>query len=527
MDVADGLGFPGTAVEERTAGRIEVSTIDRAAELEARADALDRLAPSRGPHADLYDTASWLLSWLAAGPQALERGLRILVADAGERPVAMLPLFARSAGDWTIAGLPMRPRFRAVIGSPEPDGGTREALGLLVEQAARRGMRSLDVPAMPPGDPATGILAAALERAGFRVRRHRASADTLTRLEGPDRDAFRRRLKVFESNARRRERKAARLGDISLRAWFSETGRAAVTEGFAVYRDVHARSWKGEPHPRTVRHRAELLERAARRGWVQVLALYVAGVAASAHIWFRLGARAISYSTVYDARLAALGPGSILVWKGLERMIRQDGLEVIDFLPGRGAQKEELATSRPALESLEARRGVQLAVPRALHGAVRVAGRPVARCAALVASAARRPSSARVPETHLRAAPASAGAFAPLTLDPGLELWLAATGGFRNVRSMRETWGEGDHWLVLGSPPRAAARLDAGGAPRELVLVGEDTSLDEAAEQLAGALGRALDDAVIVHRAILPWPRVTPSSMKAAPRRDRTPARRA
>ena len=154
-----------------------VRLIADAAELEQARDALDRLAPARGPHADVYDTASWLLAWLAAAePPA--GSLRLLVAERGDAPVAMLPLVRGSRGVWTMAGTGLRPRFRPVIDEIEPGPQARDALAQLVEQAVRDGMRVLDLPALPSDDPATEALVAALRTAGFSVQTRPASAET-------------------------------------------------------------------------------------------------------------------------------------------------------------------------------------------------------------------------------------------------------------------------------------------------------------------------------------------------------------
>ncbi|GAB4374324.1 MAG: hypothetical protein Kow0062_12160 [Acidobacteriota bacterium] len=481
---------------------LEIRVIRDPHELESARDALDALAPARGRHADIYDTASWLLAWLAARGEAAG-AMRVLVAERDGRPVAMLPLAASSRSAWTLAGSGLRPRFRPVIGVPEPGPAEADALGALVERATAEGMRALDLPALPSDDPASALLVEALRRAGFRVGLRAASADTLAEVDGEPWDAFRRRFRKFERTVKNFTNKASRLGEVSVRWWGGPSG-GGIEEGFERYRAMHALGWKGPLGEPMARHRRDLLARAAVRGWARVSCLEVAGVPAAAMIWFRLGEREIAYSTVYDVRLAALSAGTILIWRGLERAFDAGAPQVVDFLPGRGSQKDQLCTARPPLHTVEAVRSVPHAVGRAVARGARAVARRLRpeRAAGAGGNAVRdRPATERV-----RAEPAPGVAVRPLEIDPRVELYLVVAGGHRSPKQMREGWGENDRWLVLGDPAAAFVRLDGGDAPRELVLLGEDVSVEQAAALLAAALGRTLDDDLVVHRAILPAP---------------------
>ena len=86
---------------------------------------------------------------------------------------------------------------------------------------------------------------------------------------------------------------------------------------------------------------------------------------------------------------------------------------------------------------------------------------------------------------------------------------------------MASTWVEGDSWWRVGEEPAALVRIGAGGdgsAPvREVVLVHAGA---ERVEKLAAAVGMPLQldlpcgdlppgrlRPVLVHQALLPWPR--------------------
>ena len=85
--------------------------------------------------------------------------------------------------------------------------------------------------------------------------------------------------------------------------------------------------------------------------------LRVAGIPAAAEIWFRLGQVASVPSMVYDRRLAALGPGSMVVWRAQERAFAESPPCVLDHLPGNNPLKDQIATDRPPYSSRRSSHG--------------------------------------------------------------------------------------------------------------------------------------------------------------------------
>ncbi|RMG47594.1 MAG: GNAT family N-acetyltransferase [Acidobacteria bacterium] len=479
------------------------------------ARAWDALPPSRGVQADLYDSWSWLRAWLDAAPE-VEPALRLPAVFEGERLVAVLPLVARRSGRWEAAGLDFRPRVRAALAGESP---RREVLEALAEAVASTGIRELDLPLLPERDPATPLLARALEAAGFSVRLRPGTAECLAPAGEPW-DRFRRRFRKYERTVKNFSNKAARLGPLAVDSF---GGRARpASAAFHVYRELHARGWKGPLHPITARHREALLAWGDRRGWSRLHVLRVAGVPAAAIIWFRVGEVAVAYSTVYDRRLAALSAGTIVMWRGLESEFAASPPALVDYLPGRGPQKDQLGPERPRLLTLCAtrRRSVARLVAPVRHAASRAAASARRRL-----RRRRRAAVARPPGRRLRAQPAAAPARRTarrLEIDSRLELYLATAVGATSVARLRATWTPGDEWWALGEPPEALARVGAPGqnghrpVRQVVVLRGLPGDPTRWLADLATACGQPVEanwadgpgsgPEAFLHEAPLPWP---------------------
>lgn len=442
-------------------------SLDDAARL---ADQWDDAAESRGSHSDLYDSFTWLRAWAAVAlPEELSR-IRIPVVLVEGRLAAALPLVPYRLGPWRIAGRGLRPRARPVFAGETP---APETVAALVEALRAAGIRSLTLEGIPARDPATALFRSALDDGGFRPRFREASRDCLAIVEGAWSDHA-QRFANFARMVKNSANRARRLGPVTIDDHGG--GSDDLRLGYQQYLDVHARSWKGplrEPG-RTLRQ--ELLTAAARRGWARLFVLRISNVPVAAHAWFQIGDVAISFSTVYDRALRVCGPGSFLSWEAHQAIFARRSPKVLDYLPGRGIQKDSLGPDSSPLHVLEATQGTLLApldragqvLQRGLEGALR-----------RLPSRGRRASSPGSDETPIPSARPTRssiemGPVVPLALSPALELYLAVAGEHASVEGMKKTWGAGDAWFALGAGPQALVRKapdgEGGATLRELVL---------------------------------------------------------
>jgi Acetyltransferase (GNAT) domain len=494
------------------------------------AAAWDAMAPGRGLQADFYDSHAWLATWCGLAGAEAAAALRVPAVLDGDRPVALLPLLAGSRRRWQAVGTSAvdtdRARYRPVLASERPD---TEAIGLLVEQVARAGVRELALNRLPSRDPATGALLEALGRAGYAIRSRERASDCLAVVEGGW-AGHRRRFGSYDRSVRTKANRLRSLWELEVEEYGPGTGRP-VADGFELYQELQRRSWKGPMPERVRRERQELLGRTEALGWCRLYLLRLGGVPAAGHIWFRVGPVASWLSTAYDQRLAAVSPGTILMWRAQERLFAEGPLGLVDLLPGDNPQKDRLAPDRAPLLLVEAaRRTLVSGVTFPLRDQVRyVAPRAVRR---LRRTLAVRAAAAPEPAPRVRrvqAAPGNGGLpVAPLELDTARRRALAILGGHASPEVMAAQWGEGDSWWLVGERPAAAVRLGPlAGAPvpvRELVLLdGPEEPVDRLLGALASRVGMAVgadlpagEDGepgtpIPVRQGVLPWPGHTPN----------------
>lgn len=507
-------------------GVLRVADID-----ESLARAWDQLPGRRGLQADHYDSHSWLAAWCSMADAETVASVRIPVVLDGDQPLALLPLVARSRHRWATSWPGAnRLRHRPVLSSEQPD---EEALGLLVEEVARAGVRELSL-RLPARDPATAQMGAALHGSGFHVHIHQRqwSVEFLARVEGGW-PGFCRRFASCQRSARKLANRLQPLWDVSVEEYGPATG-APVADGYAIYVDLYGRSWRQPPSQGWRRYELELLRRGEALGWARVYVLRVAGVPAAAQLWLRIGDVAISLASVFDGRMAALSPGSMSEWPVQQRLFAESSPRLIDYLPGAGNPlKERLGPDRAPLVQLEAaRRTLVSGATFPLRRETRALLRRAARGRSIVRRL-RLPSRSDRPRVRRRTSRPSPTALpvATLELDRPMRRFLAVAGRHPSPAAMARRWVEGDSWWRVGDRPEAIARLGAAGPEgrplREMIIVSVNGHRVEAlmdalaagveADVFAdlpvgpGTAGAAPGRPVEIHQTVLPWPRRAPS----------------
>ena len=510
------------------------TTVLRVADIDAPlAQAWDELPAGRGIQADHYDSYAWLAAWCSIADAATVASVRIPAVLDGDRPLALLPLVARSRRRWASSWQgASRLRHRPVLGTEQPE---REPLGLLADEVARTGVRELTL-RLPARDPATAAMATALRQAGFHVHQRQWSGEYLALVEGGW-AGFSQRFAGCQRSARKLARRLRPLWEVTLDEYGPGTG-VPVADGYAIYTDLYSRSWKPPLSDRWERYELELLRRTEALGWARVYVLRVAGVPAAAQLWCRLGDVAISIGTVYDRRMAAISPGTMSEWPVQERLFTSSPPRLVDYLPGAANQlKERLGPDRPPLVRLEAARRTLVAGTafplrrefRALHPAATPARTLGRRVAARLRPPTRR-ERPRVRRLEIQPGPPTLPV-ATLELDTPVRRFLAVAGGHASPEAMARRWAKGDSWWRVGDGPEAFVRLGAGGRAgrrplREAVLLDTgaltvEALVDALAAEVkaavfadlpadarsAGAVpGRPAD----LYRPVLPWPRRSP-----------------
>jgi CelD/BcsL family acetyltransferase involved in cellulose biosynthesis len=108
--------------------------------------------------------------------------------------------------------------------------------------------------------------------------------------------------------------------------------REGFGEAVAIYDDIYRASWKSaEPHPRFI---AIMVEKLARDGFIRLGIMTLAGKPVAAQIWLVCGRKATIFKLAHRQDAADYSPGTLLTHWMISTLVREDGLDEIDF--GRG-----------------------------------------------------------------------------------------------------------------------------------------------------------------------------------------------
>ena len=118
----------------------------------------------------------------------------------------------------------------------------------------------------------------------------------------------------------------------------------ALDDALAEYNRIYSLSWKvAEPHPEFI---AAVCRDFARRDWLRMGILRVEGVAVAAQIWFVKDKVASIFKLAYDPQFANYSVGSILTKELMKHSIDQDNVDVVDYLCGDDAYKQDWMSHR-------------------------------------------------------------------------------------------------------------------------------------------------------------------------------------
>jgi hypothetical protein len=158
-------------------------------------------------------------------------------------------------------------------------------------------------------------------------------------------------------NLRRLERSDGKIVIVT-----DETGLERALDD---YEKVYNSSWKvQEATPQFIRGLARI---AARKGWLRLGLVYIAGEPAAAQLWIVNGRVASIYKIAYDERFAKLSAGTALTAKLMERAIDEDKVTVVDYLSGEDDYKKNWMSHRREFW------GIVAFNPRSLRGLIQIA----------------------------------------------------------------------------------------------------------------------------------------------------------
>lgn len=183
---------------------------------------------------------------------------------------------------------------------------------------------------LDPADPGFPLLAAAFREAGWSVHSYFDSGTWYEATAGLSfADYVAARPPALRNTSRR---KAAKLKADARVAFDFHAGPAAPEDGIAAYETVYRASWKGsEPYPDFI---PELIRAIAPTGALRLGILRIDGTPVAAQLWLMWHGRATIYKLAHDQRFDHLSPGTVLTMAMMERVLKRDRPDEVNF--GRG-----------------------------------------------------------------------------------------------------------------------------------------------------------------------------------------------
>jgi CelD/BcsL family acetyltransferase involved in cellulose biosynthesis len=132
----------------------------------------------------------------------------------------------------------------------------------------------------------------------------------------------------------RRKLAQARAQQADFRCYRERFGEAVAT-----YEEIYRASWKpAEPHPHFI---ANMVKKLARDGFVRLGVMTLAGKPVAAQIWLVCGQKATIFKLAHREDAADYSPGTLLTHWMIATLVREDGLDEIDFGRGGDAFKRD------------------------------------------------------------------------------------------------------------------------------------------------------------------------------------------
>ena len=115
--------------------------------------------------------------------------------------------------------------------------------------------------------------------------------------------------------------------------------REVFAEAIAIYDEIYSASWKApEPHPRFIEI---MIQHLAREGFVRVGVMTLAGRPVAVQIWLVCERKGTIFKLAHRQDAERYSPGTLLTHWMISTLIREDGLDEIDFGRGDDAYKSD------------------------------------------------------------------------------------------------------------------------------------------------------------------------------------------
>ena len=296
----------------------------------------------------LFSSCDWMSSWLESFQG--ERPLCLLLARRGTRLVGVFPLVGGIRG-WLYGGAGLE----TPLNEQSPCGGllfegdpTPVVAAFLDHIRSTRGRLPVRLPLLPAASGAAGALRSIAAAGRYRVYEKPSRSSTRILVQGSWADYLATRSKHSQREWRRKRKRLDEAGRVETR-----TVRTAADLPGALQEvlEIESRSWKHDNGTSFQREAGvadfyrRLAERCAERGRLRLSLLYLNGRPAAHCFAVVYGNELLALKTSFDAELASLSPGLVLMLAVSEQAFAE-GLAAIDLLGHPDRWKVEMANEQ-------------------------------------------------------------------------------------------------------------------------------------------------------------------------------------
>ncbi len=316
--------------------RIRVQCASRLAELDAHAEAWDRLAyfaPQRAPMLSHAWVSSYLEHLLKPGESWF-----CLLAYAGPDLLGVLPVVSSSGRSVLARGKLCHAPDDLDVWTGDmlaANGRGREVAAALLDEFTRLrpDYAALRLNKLPPGSQSPHIIEDGF--GGRRVLGEPAGQGAFLRIGGSHKDYIKSLSANFKSNLKRANKRLAGLGGVETHFL---TGEAPSGEHMRLFFDLEASGWKGRAGSAILsceRHTAffsTLVRRLRARGMLEWHLLQAGGKLIAGHLAVRTHNKLTIWKLAYDEQLSQCAPGNMLFERLVHRSYAEGGVDEIDLV---------------------------------------------------------------------------------------------------------------------------------------------------------------------------------------------------
>lgn len=292
---------------------------------------------------DFDQTPEWFAEYVKYIPEQPENSLMLAVVDEGAgRPLLAMPLSSSVSGWLSIRCLTALANYYTSLFQPlfSVGVGSQERVVACAVAALGDGSLVWDELSLEPmagGSPFVVAFLRELHGYGYSHTVTECFTNWYLRVEGSGYELYEQSLpSKLRNTLLRKARKLERELGYTITLIQDDGDLEQVIRDYEV---VYRNSWKSEEGcPAFIR---EIIRCFARKGWLRLGLMYVAGAPVAAQLWFVKGGIASIFKLSYDEAFAKYSVGSILTAAMMKQVMDVDRVSIVDFLSGDDSYKKE------------------------------------------------------------------------------------------------------------------------------------------------------------------------------------------